>query len=130
MIGCQSAGTEQVAQSHDGAELFRANCASCHGTDARGDGPMAKMLVGAVPDLTVRQFDNKLQVIQVIDGRGMRAAHGTADMPVWGWALREAERSSLAEAPSLRAALRRALDAHPAGGSLPLAAVGRRFAGR
>jgi len=44
--------------------------------------------------------------------------------------LREAERSSLADAPSLRAALRRALDAHPAGGSLPLAAVGRRFAGR
>jgi len=64
---------------------------------------MAKMLVGAVPDLTVRQFDNKLQVIQVIDGRGMRAAHGTADMPVWGWALREAERSETAVQARLEA---------------------------
>ena len=103
MIGCQSAGPEQLVRSHNGAELFRANCASCHGTGARGDGPMAKMLAGPVPDLTARHFENQLEVIQVIDGRGMRAAHGTADMPVWGWALREAERSETAVQARLEA---------------------------
>lgn len=103
MLGCQSPGPEHAAQPHDGAELFRASCATCHGTDARGDGPMAKMLVGTVPDLTTQQFRNKLEVIQVIDGRGMRAAHGTADMPVWGWALREAERSETAVQARLEA---------------------------
>ena len=92
---CQVAEPKPV---YDGARIFQENCAVCHGKTAAGDGPLATMLNRPVPDLrTIRSRDggkfSELEVIQTIDGRGMRGAHGSADMPVWGWAFREAERS-------------------------------------
>ncbi|MBI4264373.1 MAG: c-type cytochrome, partial [Acidobacteria bacterium] len=36
----------------EGSRLFRTYCASCHGADARGMGPMADHLRHAPPDLT------------------------------------------------------------------------------
>ena len=35
-----------------GSQLFRSHCASCHGTDARGNGPLAEHLRNVPPDLT------------------------------------------------------------------------------
>lgn len=33
-----------LAGEHDGAELYRVQCASCHGPDGRGDTPVGKAL--------------------------------------------------------------------------------------
>ena len=44
---------EQLIYSVKSLELFRAHCAACHGSDAKGGGPMAPALKAKVPDLTV-----------------------------------------------------------------------------
>jgi mono/diheme cytochrome c family protein len=75
-----------------GAELYRQFCASCHGTTARGDGPVAPALKSRVPDLTLiakrrgGRFD-KERVKQSIAGQRVHLAHGAREMPVWGWEL-------------------------------------------
>ncbi len=78
-----------AAPDMSGAELYQTFCASCHGPQAHGDGPVAPSLKVQVPDLTRitqrhgGQFPADL-VTRMIDGREFRAAHGTHDMPVWG----------------------------------------------
>lgn len=72
----------------DGAALFRAYCATCHGTAGRGDGVMAGQLRRMPPDLSTFATRNggvfpAERLRQVIDGTGV-AAHGSRDMPVWG----------------------------------------------
>jgi len=72
-----------------GAEDFRVYCASCHGSDARGGGPVAPFLVRKPADLTTLSARNggvfpTDGVYWVIDGRGDVAAHGPREMPVWG----------------------------------------------
>lgn len=71
-----------------GAMLFRTYCASCHGADARGDGPAAAAMRTLPPDLTTYARRNggvfpSERLRQIIDGRGI-PAHGDRDMPVWG----------------------------------------------
>lgn len=86
----QPAGKQQPApliQSVEGPDLFRAYCASCHGTRGKGDGPVASVLRVAPPDLT--RLANKGQfpterVRQTILGDAVVAAHGTREMPIWG----------------------------------------------
>jgi mono/diheme cytochrome c family protein len=75
-----------------GARLFRTYCASCHGSTARGDGPVAPELRRSPPDLTRFTENNggvfpTNRVFDIIDGRDVRA-HGDRDMPVWGDAFR------------------------------------------
>jgi mono/diheme cytochrome c family protein len=72
-----------------GPDLFRAYCATCHGSDAKGDGPMASALKAKVPDLTILAKNNNGQfptalVRKVIAGEEIPAAHGSGEMPVWG----------------------------------------------
>jgi mono/diheme cytochrome c family protein len=73
----------------EGAETFKAFCASCHGANATGNGPAAPALKTPVPDLTTMAkrsgtFD-KLAVERVILGSDkMPPAHGTLTMPIWG----------------------------------------------
>ena len=68
---------------------FQTYCASCHGPDADGDGPVASELVTKPPSLkhiAKRRggvFDAG-EVYRVVDGRDMPRAHGTPEMPVWG----------------------------------------------
>jgi mono/diheme cytochrome c family protein len=78
--------------NESGAALFRSHCASCHGSDARGAGPVATELRRLPPDLTTFAIRNGglfpgERLKQIIDGRGI-ASHGTSDMPVWGNAFR------------------------------------------
>jgi hypothetical protein len=73
-----------------GPELYQHFCASCHGVKARGNGPVARTLKAKVPDLTRVAARNggiypAEQVRQTVDGMRLRDAHGTRDMPVWGW---------------------------------------------
>lgn len=81
--------------SYDGPQLYKRFCASCHGPDGAGDGPVAATLKNRPPDLagiSARRRgefpEDKLR--QIIDGRSGVAAHGARDMPVWGSDLRQA----------------------------------------
>lgn len=72
-----------------GKTQFDAQCAVCHGTDAKGGGLYVPSLKVAPPDLTVLAKKNggvfpAERVIKVIDGRQEVGAHGTRDMPIWG----------------------------------------------
>jgi mono/diheme cytochrome c family protein len=97
LLGCNSGmaqklppGDTQPVGSIDGPTLYKAYCASCHGTDARGGGPMAKSLKVPPPDLTriyVRNggtFPLK-RIARIISGEEqLSRGHGTREMPVWG----------------------------------------------
>lgn len=72
-----------------GRDMYEAYCASCHGPEARGDGPVAELLTVPPPDLTqIRaRLDGSFPVdelYRMIDGREEVQAHGTREMPVWG----------------------------------------------
>jgi len=74
-----------------GGDLFLAYCASCHGRDARGAGPVAEQLRTIPPDLTEYALRNggvfpRARLRQIIEGRHV-PVHGTTEMPVWGWAF-------------------------------------------
>lgn len=80
---------EERARIAAGGDLFRSYCASCHGADARGMGPVAPQLTVAPPDLTLiaarrgGRFD-AAEIAAFIDGRNEVLAHGRREMPVWG----------------------------------------------
>jgi mono/diheme cytochrome c family protein len=69
--------------------LFRAYCAPCHGSDAKGHGPAAAALKTKVADLTVLAKNNGGQfpsnrVRSTIMGEKGLASHGSREMPIWG----------------------------------------------
>ena len=76
-----------LIQSVEGADLYKAYCASCHGPHGKGDGPVARSLKVAPPDLTrlasKGRFPTDL-VRNTILGEAVVAAHGTREMPIWG----------------------------------------------
>lgn len=82
---------DQATQSsvRDGAYLFKTYCAVCHGTNARGDGPLADSMRRRPANLTeiakrnMGVYPSEL-VNRIIDGRSKVAGHGGPDMPVWG----------------------------------------------
>ena len=81
-----------------GPALFKAYCAVCHGSGAKGDGPMAFSLKEKVPDLTRIAMRNggrfPLERVQkIISGEALAGGtHGTREMPVWGPAFSEVTR--------------------------------------
>jgi hypothetical protein len=77
-----------------GKESFRRNCASCHGTQAIGDGPVAGTLKVEPANLT--QLSQKeggefpfWRVYRSVDGRLEFLGHGTREMPIWGFVFRK-----------------------------------------
>ena len=78
-----------------GKKLFTQYCASCHGQDGKGQGPVAMALKGTPPDLTLLQAPGEkfpfYEVQTKIDGEKAVAAHGTSRMPVWGTVLRRTQ---------------------------------------
>ncbi|MGE5318854.1 MAG: c-type cytochrome [Hyphomicrobiaceae bacterium] len=87
-----TAGFAAAVQAEDldiGKQEFQSYCASCHGMDAKGNGPVAEQLKISPPDLTTLAKNNNgvfptNAVYQIIDGRKAIGAHGTRAMPVWG----------------------------------------------
>ncbi len=72
-----------------GSYLFKTYCASCHGTSAQGDGPLANSMRRRPSNLTEIAKRNKGTypadlVYRIIDGRQNLGGHGGPDMPVWG----------------------------------------------
>lgn len=72
-----------------GKEMFTSYCATCHGTDGKGNGPAASALKMPPSDLTLLSQKNggkfpSLHVGAVLRGEATLPAHGSKDMPVWG----------------------------------------------
>jgi mono/diheme cytochrome c family protein len=80
----------KLIDSLQGPDLFRAYCASCHGTDGRGAGPAAASLKSKPADLTKISARNGgtfpfVRIQQVISGQApVVSSHGNREMPVWG----------------------------------------------
>jgi hypothetical protein len=95
MVGSLILGpnSKSWAQQDDIGKLeYQYSCAACHGADGKGNGPLAvaEQLTHAPPDLTVLARNNggifPLNAIyETIDGRQEIKAHGTRDMPIWGY---------------------------------------------
>ena len=81
--------TAAVTSPSSGKEMFMSYCASCHGKDAKGDGPASKALKQAPADLTTLAKRNggkypSDKVTSVLRGQANLMAHGDQEMPVWG----------------------------------------------
>lgn len=81
-----AAGSNSVAQ---GRAYYLRYCASCHGENGDGQGPMASSLKQQPADLRMlsEKYGKPLSVKKLasfIDGREYVAAHGPREMPVWG----------------------------------------------
>jgi mono/diheme cytochrome c family protein len=79
-----------VLDSMAGADLYRFYCASCHGADGKGRGPVAAALIALPADLTTvaerngGRFPRAKIAAFVSSGDLAIAAHGSQGMPVWG----------------------------------------------
>jgi mono/diheme cytochrome c family protein len=86
--------TAAHAAEPTGLALFATHCASCHGDNGEGDGPVAAVMTITVPNLRTLSMRNggafpADAVIAYIDGREQRAAHGSRRMPIWGDVLQD-----------------------------------------
>jgi len=79
-----------LIQSIEGPNLYHAYCASCHGADAKGTGPMVASLKVKPSDLTTIAIHNggvfpKARIERIISGEELTpSGHGSSAMPVWG----------------------------------------------
>ena len=84
------APTDMIADANAGADNYEQLCAACHGAAGKGDGPVAEVLTTPAPDLTRiaarrgGEFPRE-ELIRLIDGREQVDAHGSQQMPVWGY---------------------------------------------
>ena len=84
-------GWASAQDAERGGDLFLDHCATCHGAEARGDGPMAALLSIGPADLTTLAAANggvfpAAQVVRRIDGEAEVLAHG-GPMPLFGLVL-------------------------------------------
>jgi mono/diheme cytochrome c family protein len=93
-----SSDPNRLITAIDGPALYKAYCATCHGPDGTGHGPMAASLKVAPSDLTriaERNGGNfpMARVARIIAGEEQAAAaHGTRQMPVWGTIFSQVDR--------------------------------------
>lgn len=88
----------------NGAEMFKAYCAVCHGQDGKGGGPAVAALKSSPGDLTLLTKRNggkfpELRVFNAIRGEVGIAAHGSQDMPIWGQVFQDMSRNDSAQTP-------------------------------
>jgi mono/diheme cytochrome c family protein len=99
-----------VSGEHD----FNMYCASCHGEDARGNGPKAFSLAKKPPDLTrlterYGEFPRD-RLARMIDGREPLPGHGEREMPVWGVWFKAESAQDLGGAEGDEASVQRRVD--------------------
>lgn len=95
LVAARAAAYEPVDIVDAGRVQYQRSCAVCHGSEGRGDGPLAAFLTRRPADLTRLGANNGGtfpfgRIYDVIDGREELGAHGTREMPVWGAAWKEA----------------------------------------
>ena len=86
------AASGQTTRVDPGKREFDANCAVCHGSTGKGNGPYQDMLKRSPPDLTTLSRRNggilpANRLYDAIEGANL-PAHGSRDMPIWGTAFR------------------------------------------
>lgn len=91
-----AATTDETAQAlvqqrttFSGKSLYSTYCSTCHGPEAKGNGPFAASMKKRPADLTQLLKQNQgsypaERIAKTIDGRENAGAHGYSDMPVWG----------------------------------------------
>jgi len=87
-----AAGFTAAAQAEDvdiGKSEFQSSCASCHGADAKGKGPVSAQLRTPPADLTMLAKNNNGvfpadAIYETIEGMKAIPAHGSREMPIWG----------------------------------------------
>ncbi|MBW7962272.1 cytochrome c [Bradyrhizobium sp. BR 10261] len=92
IIAGLTAGFTAAAQAEDvdvGKSEFQSSCASCHGADARGKGPVSNQLRTPPADLTMLAKNNNGvfpadAIYETIEGMKTVPAHGSREMPIWG----------------------------------------------
>lgn len=87
-LACLTPFAAPAQDLEEGADLFVRYCATCHGMEARGDGPMASIMIIQPTDLTALAAENggvfpRISAIARIDGRDPLIAHGSP-MPIFG----------------------------------------------
>ena len=98
-IGLLCAATRAWAgKTQQGRDLYLRFCASCHGIEGRGNGPVSRQLKVKPTDLTVLSKNNNGafpfdQVMTSIDGTRIVGTHGEAKMPVWGEVFEKYDRA-------------------------------------
>ena len=89
-VGTETAAGQTPPATVSGSDLFYNSCASCHGRDAKGNGPLGQVLTVRPTDLTIIAKRTggvfpAAKVYELIDGRNPAVrGHGGPDMPVWG----------------------------------------------
>lgn len=83
------AGAAEAQPSDIGRSEFLSSCASCHGADGKGKGPVSGQLKVPPSDLTILARNNNgvfptNAVYETIYGSKTVPAHGTREMPIWG----------------------------------------------
>ena len=104
-IACVNVLAQAQSQPYSGHADYQVYCSSCHGTEAKGDGMIAKSLKQKPSDLTQLAKRNngvfpEKKVFDTIDGR-KTTAHGP-DMPAWGEVFAKATESAGAENAAVR----------------------------
>ncbi len=100
----------------DGPDMYKNYCASCHGVNGKGNGPVASRLSARPTDLTVLAASNRskfpsVHVIAVIDQGSNLQAHGVAGMPAWGPVFASMNKTTQYEKHQREANLSRYLEA-------------------
>lgn len=84
---CLMQGAAQAEEVAAGQALYEIHCATCHGLEGRGKGPMAPALLLQPPSLRdlAARYDGfpTTRVVMRIDGRDPLVSHGSP-MPVYG----------------------------------------------
>ena len=86
LLACSSLLAQQAAKD-PGKREYDSNCATCHGTNGKGNGDYVEWLKRSPPDLTTLTQRNAgvfpiTRLYEVIEGVG--SGHGSRDMPIWG----------------------------------------------
>ena len=105
----------QVFAEYSGEETYFRFCASCHGEEGQGDGPVSEGIPIHVPDLTLlrqRHGDEfpERALRRIIDGRDVVIYHGTRYMPVWGYEFWVEEGADDAAAQRVEIIIRNLID--------------------
>lgn len=83
-----AAGLASAEGASKGEALYLEHCATCHGLELDGRGPMAGVMIIKPADLTMLASGNEgvlpvERIVKRIDGRDPLVAHGSP-MPVYG----------------------------------------------
>ena len=90
--GARSATVDETLPPNyipSGKLMYQQHCATCHGADAKGNGPLASLLKTPPADLTMlaKRHAGKFPreyVSSVLEFGPGPTGHGSSDMPAWG----------------------------------------------